>query len=207
MRIASIETFLLEAPIQPGFGWSQGFTDKAPRRPRQTRHRRWHRRLGRGSPRPLRAHRPRGVRPPPPRRRPHAAQPALASHVPPPLQRQRRRRHRRQRHQRRRHRPLGHRRQSQRPPRLAPSSAAKYATASPSTPPASTTPRKTSSSDGRVIPQRLLDEARMYVDLGFAGMKTKVGGLPLAQDVRRVAALRDDDRPRRLPHGRRQPGL
>lgn len=47
------------------------------------------------------------------------------------------------------------------------------------------------SSDGRVIPQRLLDEARMYVDLGFAGMKTKVGGLPLAQDVRRVAALRD----------------
>ena len=46
-------------------------------------------------------------------------------------------------------------------------------------------------SDGRVIPQRLLDEARMYVDLGFAGMKTKVGGLPLAQDVRRVAALRD----------------
>ncbi len=46
-------------------------------------------------------------------------------------------------------------------------------------------------SDGRVIPQRLLDEARMYVDLGFAGMKTKVGGLPLAQDVRRVAALRE----------------
>lgn len=47
------------------------------------------------------------------------------------------------------------------------------------------------SSDGSVIPQRLLDEARMYVDLGFAGMKTKVGGLPLAQDVRRVAALRE----------------
>ena len=46
-------------------------------------------------------------------------------------------------------------------------------------------------SDGRVIPQRLLDEARMYVDLGFAGMKTKVGGLPLAQDVRRVAAIRE----------------
>ena len=47
------------------------------------------------------------------------------------------------------------------------------------------------SSGGSVIPQRLLDEARMYVDLGFAGMKTKVGGLPLAQDVRRVAALRE----------------
>ena len=28
MRISSIETFLLEAPIQPGFGWSQGWTDK-----------------------------------------------------------------------------------------------------------------------------------------------------------------------------------
>ena len=46
-------------------------------------------------------------------------------------------------------------------------------------------------SDGRDIPQRLLDEARMYVELGFAGMKTKVGGLPLAQDVRRVAAIRE----------------
>ncbi|MXZ19875.1 MAG: mandelate racemase/muconate lactonizing enzyme family protein [Caldilineaceae bacterium SB0665_bin_25] len=46
-------------------------------------------------------------------------------------------------------------------------------------------------SDGRDIPQRLLDEARMYVDLGFTGMKTKVGGLPLAQDVRRVAAIRE----------------
>ena len=46
-------------------------------------------------------------------------------------------------------------------------------------------------SEGRDIPQRLLDEARMYVELGFAGMKTKVGGLPLAQDVRRVAAIRE----------------
>ena len=46
-------------------------------------------------------------------------------------------------------------------------------------------------SDGADIPQRLLDEARMYVELGFAGMKTKVGGLPLAQDVRRVAAIRE----------------
>ena len=40
-------------------------------------------------------------------------------------------------------------------------------------------------------PQRLLDEARMYVELGFAGMKTKVGGLSLAEDVRRVAAIRE----------------
>lgn len=46
-------------------------------------------------------------------------------------------------------------------------------------------------SAGRNIPQRLLDEARMYVELGFAGMKTKVGGLPLAQDVKRVAAIRE----------------
>ena len=41
------------------------------------------------------------------------------------------------------------------------------------------------------FPQGLLDEARMYVEQGFAGMKTKVGGLPLAQDVRRVAAIRE----------------
>ena len=41
------------------------------------------------------------------------------------------------------------------------------------------------------FPQGLLDEARMYVELGFAGMKSKVGGLPLAQDVRRVAAIRE----------------
>ena len=46
-------------------------------------------------------------------------------------------------------------------------------------------------SKGGPFPQRLLDEARMYVELGFAGMKTKVGGLPLAQDVRRVAAIRE----------------
>ena len=41
------------------------------------------------------------------------------------------------------------------------------------------------------FPDRLLDEARGYVDAGFKGMKTKVGGLPLDEDVRRVAALRD----------------
>ena len=40
------------------------------------------------------------------------------------------------------------------------------------------------------FPTRLLDEATMYVDLGFKGMKTKVGGLPIAEDVRRVAAIR-----------------
>ena len=44
---------------------------------------------------------------------------------------------------------------------------------------------------GGAFPQRLLDEARLYVELGFAGMKTKVGGLSLAQDVRRVAAIRE----------------
>ncbi|MEZ4638703.1 MAG: mandelate racemase/muconate lactonizing enzyme family protein [Caldilineaceae bacterium] len=41
------------------------------------------------------------------------------------------------------------------------------------------------------FPNRLLDEARGYVDAGFLGMKTKVGGLSIAEDVKRVAALRD----------------
>lgn len=40
------------------------------------------------------------------------------------------------------------------------------------------------------LPDRLLAEARGYVEAGFKGMKTKVGGLPLAEDVRRVAAIR-----------------
>ena len=40
------------------------------------------------------------------------------------------------------------------------------------------------------FPTRLLDEAKMYVELGFKGMKTKIGGLPIAEDVRRVAAIR-----------------
>ncbi len=40
------------------------------------------------------------------------------------------------------------------------------------------------------FPTRLLDEATMYVELGFKGMKTKIGGLPIAEDVRRVAAIR-----------------
>ena len=40
------------------------------------------------------------------------------------------------------------------------------------------------------FPNRLLDEARGYVDAGFKGMKTKVGGLTLAEDIKRVAALR-----------------
>ena len=31
----------------------------------------------------------------------------------------------------------------------------------------------------------------MYVELGFAGMKNQVGGLPLAQDINRVAAIRE----------------
>ena len=41
------------------------------------------------------------------------------------------------------------------------------------------------------FPDRLLAEARAYVDEGFLGMKTKVGGLAWAEDVRRVAALRE----------------
>jgi D-galactarolactone cycloisomerase len=41
------------------------------------------------------------------------------------------------------------------------------------------------------FPDRLLDEARGYVDAGFAGMKTKVGGLSPEEDVRRVAAIRE----------------
>ncbi len=40
------------------------------------------------------------------------------------------------------------------------------------------------------FPDRLLDEARSYVASGFQGMKTKVGGLPLEEDVARVRALR-----------------
>ena len=46
-------------------------------------------------------------------------------------------------------------------------------------------------SAGSPFPQQLLDEARTYVERGFAGMKTKVGRLALAQDVRRVAAIRE----------------
>lgn len=41
------------------------------------------------------------------------------------------------------------------------------------------------------FPDRLLDEARGYVAEGFKGMKTKVGGLSIAEDVARVRALRD----------------
>lgn len=40
------------------------------------------------------------------------------------------------------------------------------------------------------FPTRLLEEARGYVEAGFMGMKTKVGGLPMDEDVKRVAALR-----------------
>ena len=41
------------------------------------------------------------------------------------------------------------------------------------------------------FPDRLLDEARSYVDAGYKGMKTKVGGLSIDEDVKRVAAIRD----------------
>ena len=40
------------------------------------------------------------------------------------------------------------------------------------------------------FPDRLLDEARGYVDAGFRGTKTKVGGLSLKADARRVGAIR-----------------
>ena len=41
------------------------------------------------------------------------------------------------------------------------------------------------------FPNWLLDEARCYVKQGFTGMKTKVGGLTVEEDVRRVRALRE----------------
>jgi D-galactarolactone cycloisomerase len=41
------------------------------------------------------------------------------------------------------------------------------------------------------FPDRLLHEARSYVEQGFAGVKTKVGGLSIEEDVRRVAAIRE----------------
>jgi len=41
------------------------------------------------------------------------------------------------------------------------------------------------------FPDRLLDEARSYVEAGYRGMKTKVGGLSIDEDVKRVAAIRD----------------
>ena len=57
------------------------------------------------------------------------------------------------------------------------------------------------------FPTRLLDEARGYVEAGFMGMKTKVGGLPMDEDVKRVAALREAIRAGRQADGRRQPGV
>ena len=41
------------------------------------------------------------------------------------------------------------------------------------------------------FPERLLEEARGYADAGYTGMKTKVGGLSVEEDVRRVAAIRE----------------
>ena len=42
------------------------------------------------------------------------------------------------------------------------------------------------------LPVNLLKEARDYVDQGFMGMKTKVGGLTIKKDVERVKAIRDE---------------
>jgi D-galactarolactone cycloisomerase len=41
------------------------------------------------------------------------------------------------------------------------------------------------------FPSRLIDEARGYVESGFIGMKTKIGGLSIDEDVKRVKAIRD----------------
>ena len=41
------------------------------------------------------------------------------------------------------------------------------------------------------FPHRLIEEARGYVTQGFSGMKTKVGGLDIDQDVERVKAIRE----------------
>lgn len=40
------------------------------------------------------------------------------------------------------------------------------------------------------FPTKLIDEALSYVEAGYQGMKTKVGGLSVAEDVRRVSAIR-----------------
>ena len=40
------------------------------------------------------------------------------------------------------------------------------------------------------FPDLLLNEARSYVEQGFKGMKTKVGGLSLKEDIARIRALR-----------------
>ncbi|MDG2254029.1 MAG: mandelate racemase/muconate lactonizing enzyme family protein [Opitutaceae bacterium] len=41
------------------------------------------------------------------------------------------------------------------------------------------------------FPTKLIAEAEAYVEAGYAGMKTKVGGLSVADDVKRVQAIRD----------------
>ena len=41
------------------------------------------------------------------------------------------------------------------------------------------------------FPSRLIEEARGYVESGFIGMKTKIGGLSIDEDVKRVKAIRD----------------
>ena len=42
------------------------------------------------------------------------------------------------------------------------------------------------------FPKNLLEEAADYVDQGFLGMKTKVGGLSIQKDVDRVKAIRNE---------------
>ena len=45
--------------------------------------------------------------------------------------------------------------------------------------------------EGEMETGRLLEEARGYAQAGFLGMKTKVGGLSIAEDVARVRAIRE----------------
>ena len=42
------------------------------------------------------------------------------------------------------------------------------------------------------FPHKLLAEAQNYANAGFLGMKTKVGGLPMAKDIARVKAIRKE---------------
>ena len=45
--------------------------------------------------------------------------------------------------------------------------------------------------EGEMESGRLLEEARGYAEAGYLGMKTKVGGLSIAEDVARVRAIRE----------------
>ena len=42
------------------------------------------------------------------------------------------------------------------------------------------------------FPRKLLDEARSYAEAGFKGMKTKIGGLSMKEDLKRIKAIREE---------------